>query len=281
MKTIRIAAKPDGTCQMLPLALPTIRRSGSADAEGYRKQARGEAPRASFDPNPADVLRAITLSKGLFTDFAAQGGALLTFVVAGAPTLAIGEERSSLEPGDIFLSDARSASRITLDIPDEARLIQIGVGPEWPGPDAQLPDGATIVTRQSSEPKLKRIYKGDDDKAYYGEFVELFAGPPGQWSAPRPITGFRILRWEDGEMDWHPCVTNQLAIISSGELEFEVGGGSGASEIFHAGDVCIAEDRTGEGHYNRARGVAYVTIIVIGTEHLWTCDGRLLQATQT
>jgi quercetin dioxygenase-like cupin family protein len=269
MKAIRITAQPDGTYQISPLALPFIRRSGSADAEGYRKQARGEAPRTNFNPNAADALRAITLAEGRFTGLATQEGALLTFVIAGEPTLRVGNEQHALEPGDIVLTDAQSAPSITLDVRDEARLVQIVVDPGWPGADAELPDEGTIVARAQSGAKLKRIYKGDDDKAYYSDFTELFAGPSGRWSDPKPIVGFRILRWEDGEMEWHPCVTNQLGIVSSGELEYEVGGGGGAAEIFHAGDVCIAEDKTGEGHFNRARGVCYVTIMVIDTANLW------------
>jgi len=269
MKTIRIATQSDGTCQISPLPLPTIRRSGSADAEGYRKQARGEAPRTNFNPNPADMLRSITLGAGRFTGLAAQPGALLTFVVGGQPELVVGDERRALEPGDIFLVDAESASRVALDVQGEARLLQMGVGPDWPGPDAELPDAPTILPRRAGGPKLKRIYKGDDEEAYYTDFAELFAGEPNRWSAPTPIVGFRTLRWENGEMEWHPCVTNQFAIVSSGELEFETGGGGGAIETYHAGDICIAEDRTGVGHYNRARGVAYVTILVIDTAHLW------------
>jgi len=54
-------------------------------------------------------------------------------------------------------------------------------------------------------------------------------------------------------MDWHPCVTNQLAIALAGEMEMEVGGGGGAIEVFHAGDICLAEDRTGEGHMGVSR----------------------------
>ena len=42
-----------------------------------------------------------------------------------------------------------------------------------------------------------------------------------------------------------------------------------AVETFLAGDVCLAEDRTGEGHSGRFRGVVHVVIMVIETEHLW------------
>jgi len=269
MKSIQIVAQPDGTCQLSPLPLPTIRRTGAADAEGYRRQARGEAPRADFNPNPSDALRSIRLSRGHFTDLATQEGALLNFVISGRPRLVIGTGGCELDPGDIFLADAGSAAQIALEVGEESRLIQIGVGADWPGATAEVPDGGTHTARSGSAPKLKRLYTGDDDKTYYAEFPELFPAQPDQWSPPTPIVGFRMLRWEDGFMDWHPGVINQFAILSSGEMRFEVGGGGGAFEIFRAGDICLAEDRTGEGHLNRVSGVSYVTIIVIETENLW------------
>jgi hypothetical protein len=52
-------------------------------------------------------------------------------------------------------------------------------------------------------------------------------------------------------------------------MEMEVGGGGGAVEVFHAGDICLAEDRTGEGHIGRFRGVVHVVIMVVETENLW------------
>jgi hypothetical protein len=76
-----------------------------------------------------------------------------------------------------------------------------------------------------------------------------------------------MLCWEDGEMDFHPCVINQIGLVASGELEVEVG--SGEKQIFRAGDICLSEDRTGEGHLNRIRGAMHTTNIVIETEHLW------------
>lgn len=267
MKSIRIALQPDGGCGIVPLPLPTTRRTGTAGTDGYRQMAAGEPPKPEFRPNPSDALRAIRIGPGRFESLETQPGALLHFVISGEPKLVAGAEKCGLEPGDVFLSDAGTASKIAIE--GEARLVQIGVGADWPGAAAELPDGGTHTDRDGEAPKIKRIYTGDDEKAYYAEFPEMFAAPIGEWSAPTPVTGFRMLRWEDGFMDWHPTVINQLAILSSGRMEFELGGGGGAFEAFHAGDVCLAEDRTGEGHRNRVSGVAYATIMVIDTEHLW------------
>jgi hypothetical protein len=272
VQAIRITADPNETYRIEPLALPSQHRKGEVSAEGYRRQASGAIPRANFNPNPADSLRAIVLSDGKFTGLASRGGTLLTFVVSGDVTVAGGSgEPCRLHPGDILLTDEKSSS-VPLEVRDQCRLIQIGVPAGWPGAGAEVQQPGTLIPHPPGRmPKLKRIYKGEgeDDKAYFSEFSELFPGTPNQWGAAHAITGFRMLCWEDGHMDSHPCVTNQFAIALAGEMEMEVGGGGGVVETFHAGDICLAEDRTGEGHIGRFRGVVHVVIMVIETENLW------------
>jgi hypothetical protein len=266
VKAIRITADANGTYRDAPLAVPTVQRKGEVSADGYRS---GSISRANFSPNPADALRAIALSEGRFTGLASRPGALLTFVISGDLTLTLNSARRHLEPGDILLTDARSSS-VPIEARNQCRLLQIGVPADWPGAGAEVQQPGTLIPRpQGRAPKLKRIYKGQDDKAYFTEFSELFATVLDEWGAPHAINGFRLLCWENGSMDWHPCVTNQFAIALAGEMEMEVGGGGGAIEVFHAGDVCLAEDRTGQGHIGRFRGLVHVVIMVIETEHLW------------
>ena len=193
---------------------------------------------------------------------------ILSFIITGDVSLTAGlQQTSKLNPGDIFLVDGASAPQVVIDVRNQCRLLQIDVAADWPGPKAELQRPGTINPRQGTAANIKRIYKGADDKAYFTEFQELFPDAPDQWSAPRQIAGFRMLCWEDGEMDFHPCVINQLGVVSSGELEVEVG--SGEKQIFRAGDICFSEDRTGEGHRNRVRGAMHTTNFVIETEHLW------------
>src|SRR5260370_37910808 len=75
-----------------------------------------------------------------------------------------------------------------------------------------------------------------------------------------------------------PMVRNQRRLLQigvatdwpgSGDLELQVGGASGAKEVFRAGDICLTEDRTGDRHLNRIRGAMHVTNFVIETEDLW------------
>jgi hypothetical protein len=276
MQAVRITTGPNDTYRMAPLALPTEQRKGVVSAEGYRRQASGAIPQANFNPNRADSIRAIVLSDGTFSGLASDAGTLLTFVISGHMTLSSGVSKPSgsaplcrLDPGDILLTEGESSS-VPVDVRDQCRLVQIGVPAEWPGPGAEVQRPGTLIARPSGRgPKLKRIYKGADDKAYFGDFSQLFPEQPNRWGAAHALKGFRMLSWEDGSMDWHPCVTNQLAIALSGEMEMEVGGGGGAVETFHAGDICLAEDRTGEGHIGRFRGVVNVVIMVLETENLW------------
>jgi hypothetical protein len=269
MKAICVSAHQNGKLMISDLPLPTIQRKGVAAADRYRQQSTGEIPRGKdFSPSAANSLRAIVLSDGVFKELASQPGALLSFVISGDVSLVAGSRQTSeLKPGDIFLVDGVSAPQVVLEVRNQCRLLQIDVAAGWPGPKAELQRPGTIHPHQSITTNIKRIYTGADEKAYFTEFQELFADAPNQWSAPRAIAGFRMLCWEDGEMDFHPCVVNQLGLVASGELEVEVGNGD--KQIFHAGDICLSEDRTGQGHRNRVRGVMHITNVVIDTEHLW------------
>jgi len=274
MKAVRVTTQPDGSMAIGPLPLPATQRKGEASADNYRRQAAGEMPRgAHFGAQTSDVLRTILLSDGTFKGLASQPGPLLTFVSSGDVTLHAGPSQSvKLEPGDMFLADGQSTSKVTLEIRNDGRLLQIAVAPDWPPPEAEIQRPGTIIPREGSTPNVKRIIrgKGDDEKAYYREFPELFPKTRDKWSSPRPIEGFRMLCWEDGWMDYHPCVINQMAITGSGEMETEVRGDGGRKEIFRAGDICFTEDRTGEGHLNRIRGAYHTTAFVLKTDFVWT-----------
>ena len=269
MKAVRVTQLEDGTFQISPLPLPTTHRQGEAGAERYRQQARGELSAGkTFNPFPSKSLRAIRLSDGEFAGLASQPGALLSFVISGEITVKAGPSQSiALDVGDILLTDGRSAPHVKLDVRNRGRLLQIDVSDDWPGADAEIQTPGTINPRQGDEPNLKRIHKAEDDTAFFSEFPELFSTAPDKWSEPTPISGFRMLCWEDGWMDFHPCVTNQMGIMGSGELQIEVGDGS--SQIFRAGDLCLTEDTTGQGHRNTVRGAMHTTNLAIDMEKPW------------
>jgi hypothetical protein len=268
MKAVGISAHADGI-QVRPLPIPSLYRKGDVPAEFYRRQASGEAPKADLNLLPAAFLRTIIVPDGKFTKLASERGALLTFVICGelSVTSSAGQT-TNLVSGDVFLVDADSASRIVPTARGNCRLVQLGVAADWPGPDAKPQSPGTLTPRRGNEPKIKHLYQGKDDRTYFSAYPQLFPAPPNEWSVPRTPVGFRFMCWEDGFIDWHPEVINNLAIFLSGELELE-SGGDRVIEAFRAGDVCLASDRTGEGHIDRARGAVHVALIVFDPEYLW------------
>lgn len=244
-------------------------RKGDLPAESLRLQAAGEMPRATPpDLRPARFIRSIIVEDGLFASFASGPGALLTFVVSGSLTLTTNDSKNvTLMPGDIVLLDESSARGINAEAAGACRLIQLGVASDWPdSPDAKMQDEGTLTPR--GEITLKRVVEGDDGLSYFHEFPELFSAPTGEWSVPRPIIGFRFMSWENGFFDWHPEVVNHLGIVLAGELIIEASGDR-LSHSFRAGDIMLAEDRTGKGHSNRCNGKIYVALIQLETEDLW------------
>jgi len=252
-----------------PLPLPSACRAGDVPAEHYRRQATGEVPTVVPNLSPARFVRSIALEEGRFAGLKSGSDPLLTFVVAGALTItADGDRTTSLFPGDLFLVDEPSAAHMGVSASHNCRLVQVGVQPDWPGPEAKVQGPGTLTRRDAAGVKIKRIDQGDDGLAYCREFAELFSAPPNEWSTPRPVAGLRFLRWENGFIDWHPEVVNNLALFLSGELEVETSGDR-LVNVFHAGDVCLTADRTGVGHIVRCRGVTHIAVVVMDTKDLW------------
>ena len=228
----------------------------------------GDVPTVVPNLGPAQYVRSIALNDGRFAEFGCGGNSLLTFVVAGELTLTTAGGAMSLFGGDLFLADGTSAAEIGVSARDNCRLVQVGVGPDWPGPNARIQGPGTLTPPNADGVRIKRILKGNDDLAYFREFAELFSAPPNEWSAPRPVAGLRFMCWENGFIDWHPEVVNNLALFLSGEVEVETSGDR-LVNVFHAGDVCLTTDRTGVGHLIRCRGIAHIAIVVMNTQHLW------------
>jgi uncharacterized cupin superfamily protein len=268
MKAVRLTALGNGKCGLSLLPLPVFHRKGNVPAKFFHDQALGLAPLAEQSLGVARSLRSIILKNGRVPCIASEPGALLTCVVSGELLLDLHGAQTRLQSGDIFLLDRDSPSCIRVTAKDDCRLVQIAVTEEWPGADAEIQEPGDANPRDGSRAKLKRMDRRDDYRTYLSELEGLFPAARDEWSAARSVLGFRFMCWEEGFIDWHPEVVNNLAIILSGEVEVQTSGDQ-AVDVFRAGDICLATDEVGEGHTTRSRGVTHLCIAVFATADLW------------
>jgi hypothetical protein len=69
--------------------------------------------------------------------------------------------------------------------------------------------------------------------------------------------------------DWHTEEATSLVVVLAGGFELEVGGDGGATEVFRAGDVCLVQDHSGQGHISRTHGETRFVAIAVPEEHVW------------
>jgi hypothetical protein len=265
MQSLRLNAN----LEISDLALRMPKTSGVIDPEPFRARARGEGdPLAEYFAQSGGV-RSLYVPEGYSALLFDLESALLTFVISGAVEIQ-GPNRGNVAmfPGDIFLTEA-GMRKESVATQGECRLIQILVDPEWPGIKVKPVNPSSDHARGSYDLNCKRMVKGVDGKSYFHDFGTLFT-EPGKWSAVTPLIGFRFIAMaQDTFIDWHPEIVNNLVIVMSGALELEVGGGEGATEIFRQGDICLAEDRTGEGHIDRMHGYVQVAVLIVDDDDLW------------
>src|ERR1700731_528531 len=166
MKAFQIRAQRNGAVDFRPLPLPSLHRKGDSPAEYFRQQARGEVPKAEQNLSPSSFFRTIRFDDGDIDNLASEPGSLLSIVISGRLTIdGGGGAVLTLESGDVFLAESAALTEVRTVAKDDCRLVQIGVSPDWPGPDAKLQPPGTHNPRSSSEPNLKRVLRDDDDQA--------------------------------------------------------------------------------------------------------------------
>lgn len=270
MQALRLVSRADGgyVVEALPLRMPQV--AGVIDPEPFRARARGEGDPLAEAFAWSSGMRTLRVSEAADAALFDRDGALLTFVVAGQLEVACADRGAvRLDPGDLLLVDG-GADRERLVRPiGDCQLLQVGVDGDWPGPKARPPIAGGDHSRGTAPCNLQRMYRGADDRSRFRPFDGLF-GAHNRWSAVRPLIGLRFIGMADGTfIDWHPEVINCLVVVLSGTLELEVGGDGGAVELFRPGDICLAEDRTGEGHIDRARGHVQVGVLIMADAALW------------
>ena len=101
--------------------------------------------------------------------------------------------------------------------------------------------------------KITRLYTGEDGKSHF-EDIEIpleDQGDIGLLSRLLPASGI-IFRETPGDYhyQWHNAPQRQYIVMLEGSVEIEIGDGS--KRLFHSGDILLAEDTTGQGHFSRA-----------------------------
>lgn len=108
-----------------------------------------------------------------------------------------------------------------------------------------------------------RIYTGDDGRSHFQEIEPDFQ-PETRTVEGRtwPMDGTALIHQESGILvrrfdtqrshSWHHAPGRACAFTLSGAVEIEIG--DGTKRILGPGDILIAEDLTGQGHYTREVG---------------------------
>lgn len=269
MKSLWISADADGNSWIAPLALPLKTVSRPMDAEVFRRQARGEEAWRPPRLLSSAGLAAMRVIGDRQDPYAPADDRQLMFVVSGRVEVIASDGSSGvLGPGDALLAEDLAGKGHRLTWKGDCRVLRLSGLAPW------RPDGVAVTEggprrRTGEQPLLRRMYKGTDDRSYFRRFDQLFPDADGVWSSVKPVVGFSFTHFPPGFfIDWHPEVVNNFVIVMTGELELEVGG-DGSIEVFGPGDVCLAEDRTGEGHVDRMHGDNRIAVIVLEDEHLW------------
>lgn len=107
--------------------------------------------------------------------------------------------------------------------------------------------------------RLTRIYTGEDGRSHFQDLelpYDTITGPFGgarEKTIPIRVNDFFFISpTEMGEprpLPFHPAPARYYIFIVAGKVEYRVG--SGETRVLGPGDLCLAEDVTGEGHESR------------------------------
>jgi hypothetical protein len=123
---------------------------------------------------------------------------------------------------------------------------------------------------------IKRLYTGPDGQTHLEEIEAKFtASGPSEVFNLMAIAGAELHRVASGTAhEWHIAPRPQYAFTLAGEEEIEVAGGKKIH--FGPGDIELAEDTTGKGHFSRSGSAEW-----LGTLARCAVSGRPQKALAT
>jgi hypothetical protein len=269
MKTLWIHTRPDGESAAKPLPLPYRHLDRPLDPNIFKRQAIGEdvgRPRIAKSLGLC-AMHIRTNHRGSWEPAAAR---CLGFILSGQVSFETGDEAvCTLGSSDVFFEDDCLSRGHRVKYEGDCRILKLLVDPSWEPRGTALPALDNVSDGGAQTVNIKRMYRAADNKAYFRSFDELFPDDSGTFGPPRAVLGFHFVSFPDGAfIDWHPEGSNNLVLVSAGELELEVSG-DGSKEVFGPGSAVLAEDRVGEGHIDRMRGLTRLAMIVFEDQHLW------------
>ncbi len=110
--------------------------------------------------------------------------------------------------------------------------------------------------------KFIRLFTGKDKQSHFEAMqLEFFPAEHGELTRPTDVDSVTFGQVDVGETSWHNAPCRQYVIILQGAMEIEIG--DGTKEIFHEGDVLLAEDLTGQGHITRTASSGILNYLAI------------------
>lgn len=186
---------------------------------------------------------------------------VLRFVVDGDITVASSGESVGLVRGDVVLVDDLESTGHSVTSTAGAWLLDVEIDSAWT-PSGAVP--APLDRAASGEPLRRRMYV-DEGRAHFGQLEGLLVAD----APPQPVNALSFLCLTDGVVsDWHTEEGASLVVVLSGGFELEVGG-QGGVQVFRAGDICLVDDREGQGHITRTRGDTRFAAIALPDDHNW------------
>lgn len=101
--------------------------------------------------------------------------------------------------------------------------------------------------------KVTRLYTGEDQQSHF-EDIDMPLTDKGDIGSLSEIVKAKGVIFRETPADyyfgWHNAPQRQYVVMLAGGVEIEIG--DGTKRTFHAGDILLAEDTTGQGHISRA-----------------------------
>lgn len=257
MRTFHLVLDGAGAAKLEALALP-FALYGATAADRDRERAPG--PEATDEYR---TVRLIARPAGLVENTATIGHRRLLFIVSGSVELTTAYMAVVLNPGDVVFVDDLGSSTGVLTYNEDTRIVDLEVSDQW------APGG--VVPPAIEEPdvvsKIVEIYVADE-RANFRDADGLFNRQEAGKS-PESVLGASFLAFSpDLLSDWHTETEISIVVVLSGGFELEVGG-VGGEEVLRAGDVCLVDDRSGQGHITRTHGETRIVAIKIPSDHRW------------